>query len=139
VLDGKRSAGANTVAWDGTSLPAGAYRLAVTATAAGKSVTKWADLVVDRTVSAFSVAPGDAGTTAFSITLAAAATVKLEVDRGDAIVAEVFAGDLPAGAVTISWDRSGFGAPLAPGSYTAVLTVTGALGAVPHSIPLVLG
>jgi hypothetical protein len=139
VLDGKRSAGANTVAWDGTSLPAGAYRLAVTATAAGKSVTKWADLVVDRTVSAFSVAPGDAGTTAFSITLAAAATVNLEVDRGDAIVAEVFAGDLPAGAVTISWDRSGFGAPLAPGSYTAVLTVTGALGAVPHSIPLVLG
>jgi hypothetical protein len=139
VLDAKRPAGPNVVAWDGSTLSVGRYRLVVTATANGKSVTKWVDLVVDTTVSRFAAAPGDAGTTSFTFTLAQAATVKLEVDRGDAIVAEIYAGELPAGTATISWDRTGFGVPLVPGSYTAVLTVADALGAIPFSVPLTLG
>jgi hypothetical protein len=139
VLDAKRPAGPNVVAWDSSTLPVGRYRLVVTATANGKSVTKSVDLVVDTTVSGFAVAPGDAATTSFTFTLAQAATVKLEVDKGVSIVAQIYSGDLPAGAATISWDRTGFGVPLAPGSYTAVLTVADSLGAIPFSVPLTLG
>jgi hypothetical protein len=138
VTSGERPAGPSTVAWDSSALPAARYRVVVTATIAGKSVTKWVDLTIDRTVTSLTVSDGDAGTTEISFVLAQAATVTLEVDRGSAIAAQVVSGPLAAGAVTVSWDRTGFGKPLPPGGYTVVLTVTDALGAVPFTAPLTL-
>jgi hypothetical protein len=139
IADSVRPAGADTIAWSPGSLPAGDYRLVVTATAGGASVTKWVDLVLDRSVTSFTATPGAHRTTSFSVVLAQGETVRLVVERGDAIVAEVFSGPLPTGATTISWDDSGFAVPLAAGGYTAVLTVQDALGAVPYAVPLTLG
>ena len=136
LTSGQRPAGPSTVTWDSSALPAARYRVVVTATVSGRSVTKWTDLVVDRTVTNLTVQDGDAGTTAVSFTLAQAATVALEVDRGNAIVAQIVSGPLPAGPVTVSWDRTGFGKPLPAGDYTVVLTVTDALGAIPFTAPL---
>ena len=45
-----RPAGPNSFVWGAHVLPDGRYRLAVTARAAGKTVTKAADVVVDRTL-----------------------------------------------------------------------------------------
>jgi hypothetical protein len=133
-----RPAGPSSIAWDSSALPAGRYRVVVTATAAGKSVTKWVDLAIDRTLTSLTVQDGAAGTTEISFALAQPATVTLEVDRGGAIVAQIVSGPLAAGPVTVSWDRTGFGTPLPPGDYTVVLTVTDALGAVPFTAPLTL-
>lgn len=138
VTSGRRPAGPSTVTWDSSALPAARYRMVVTATVDGKSATSWADLVIDRTADGLAVRDGDAGTTEISFTLAQPATITLEVDRGSSIVAQVVSGPLPAGPVTVSWDRTGFGQPLPPGDYTVVLTVTDALGAVPLSVPLTL-
>jgi hypothetical protein len=138
LTSGRRPAGPSTVAWDSSALPAARYRVVVTATVAGTSVTKWVDLTIDRTVTSFTVRDGDAGTTEISFALAQAATVTLEVDRGSTVVAQVVSGPLDAGPVTVSWDRTGFGKPLPAGDYTVVLTVTGALGAVPFTAPLTL-
>jgi flagellar hook assembly protein FlgD len=111
----------------------------VVATANGKSVTKWVDLTIDRTVTAFAAAAGPGGTTTFSFTLAASVPVRLEIDdcAGD-IAAELYQGTLPAGSNTVSWDGNAYGRPLPPGQYAAVLTVTDDLGLVPFSIPLTL-
>jgi hypothetical protein len=138
LTSGKRPAGPSTVAWDSSALPAARYRVVVTATIAGKSVTKWVDLTIDRTVTSFTVKDGDSGTTEISFALAQAATVTLEVDRGSAVVAQVLSGPLGPGTVTVSWDRTASGTPLPPGPYTVVLTVTDALGVVPFTAPLTL-
>ncbi len=59
VLGARAGAGANSVPWDPTHDPAGRYRLVVTATPVGgtASVTKWVDLVVDRTLGGFAAYP----------------------------------------------------------------------------------
>jgi hypothetical protein len=43
---------------------------------------------------------------------------------------------VPAGPVTISWDRD---VSLPPGDYTALLTVVDALGSSQASVPFTLG
>jgi N-acetylmuramoyl-L-alanine amidase len=145
ILSGNRPAGTSTIPWDPARVAApGRYQVVVTAAAAGKSVTKWVDVIVDRTVSGFSVAPTAFSpnhdlmldTTTFSFLLAAPSQVSLQVQSLGAVVADVFAGALPAGAHTVSWDGSGFGPPLLDGTYTAVLTVTDAIGDVPVPIPV---
>jgi hypothetical protein len=139
IVDGSRPAGANAVPWSSEALAAGDYRLVVTATAGGKSVAKWVDLVVDRTVTAFTASAQPDGTTLFSITLSRDAPVELDVRKGDAIVSQVYRGVLPAGAASISWDDDGFGQLLASGGYTATLAVDDAIGAASASIPLTIG
>jgi flagellar hook assembly protein FlgD len=138
AFTGQRAAGASSVDWDSNALPEGRYRVVVTATAGGTSVTKWVDLVVDRTVGGLTVKAGDAGTTQVSFTLAASVPVTLAIAQGPKIVAQVFSGLLEAGAATVSWDRTSDGQQLPPGGYTVVLTVTDALGAVPFTAPLTL-
>ena len=146
VLDAKEPAGATTVPWDPSGLPAGRYRIVVTATIGTKRAAKWADVVVDRTLSGFSASPaifspnadGVDDTTTFSFLLAAPANVELDIEQGGAIVATVFAGDLAAGQTSIAWDGTGFGSLLPDGVYQAVATVTDALGAVPVSIPVTI-
>jgi flagellar hook assembly protein FlgD len=148
VLGARAAAGVNSVPWDPTAVPAGRYRLVVTAAPVGgtTSVTKWADFVVDRTVGGFAVSPsvfspnGDQAddTTTFSLTLFAPATVELAVKKDGAVAAAVFSGELGAGTVSISWDGAGSGTVLPDGDYQAVVTVTDALGTVPVTIPLTI-
>jgi flagellar hook assembly protein FlgD len=148
VLGAKAGAGANSVPWDPSQVPAGRYRLVVTATPVGgtTSVTKWVDLVVDRTLGGFAASPagfspnGDGvdDTTTFALTLFEPASVELDIEIGGAIAATVFSGTLPAGVVSISWDGAGFGKLLPDGDYQAVAKVTDALGVVPVTIPVTI-
>jgi hypothetical protein len=120
----------------------------VTATPVGgtTSVTKWVDLVVDRTLGGFAASPavfspnGDGvdDTTTFALTLFEPASVELDIEIGGAIAATVFSGTLPAGAVSISWDGAGFGKLLPDGDYQAVAKVTDALGVVLVTIPVTI-
>ena len=136
VLSSARPAGSTAAAWDSSKVPSGRYRLVVTASAGGRSVTKWADVVVDREVTGFAAAPGDAGTTSFSFVLAQSAAVRLELVLDGTVVAQLFAGSLPAGPGTVSWDGTIAGKPLPPGAYTATLTVADEVGSSQVSTPL---
>ena len=143
---GSRPAGRRTVRFDASPLADGRYQVAVTASAGGSSVTKWADLVVDRTVAGFAPTPRVFSpnhdlafdSTAFTFLLAAPASVRLEIRSGDATVAAPFAAQLPAGPNTIAWDGSGFAGQLPDGTYQAVLTVIDVLGDVPISTAVVV-
>ena len=146
VLDAPAAAGRSTVPWDPSGLAAGRYRVVVTATVGSKSVTRWVDVIVDRTLTGFTATPpifspnadGVDDTTTFSFTLASSATVELDIDRGNAIVATVFSGALPAGQSSIAWDGTGFGVLLPDGVYEAVAKVTDGLGVVPFTIPVTI-
>jgi N-acetylmuramoyl-L-alanine amidase-like protein/flagellar hook capping protein FlgD len=143
---GVRPAGRRTVRFDASALPDGRYQVAVTASAGGASVTRWADMVVDRTVAGFTSTPRAFSpnhdlafdSTTFSFLLAAPAQVRLEIRSGDAVVAAPFAAALPAGPSTVAWDGSGFAGPLPDGTYQAVLTVTDRLGDVPVATAVVV-
>ena len=144
LLDEQRSKGANTFTWDASPLPDGRYRLLVTAKSGTKSVTKAADLVVDRTLTSLvpsvtALSPnGDGVNDAVSLTfdLAADVPLRLDVQQNGATVATLFQGTLAAGAHTLSWDGTVNGAVLPDGKVTLVLTFTDALGDVQIPVPL---
>jgi flagellar hook assembly protein FlgD len=147
LLDERRSAGSNTLDWSTDGVPDGRYQLVVTATAGTKSVTKAAVVAIDRTVSGLAESPpvispngdGTDDSAAFSFTLATDAAVRIDVERADGTVAATpFEGTLVAGAHTVSWDGTAGGALLPDGRYTAILTVTDALGEVQIPMPLPL-
>src|SRR5204862_6252287 len=64
------------------------------------------------------------------------APVRLESRSGTAVVATPFSAALPAGPHVIDWDGTAGGAKLPDGPYIASLTVTDALGDVPHPLPV---
>ncbi|HUZ80723.1 MAG TPA: FlgD immunoglobulin-like domain containing protein, partial [Gaiellaceae bacterium] len=148
VLDEQRPAGANTFSWSAATLADGRYRLAVTATAGSKSVTKSVEVTVDRTLTGLSpplavVSPngdGVADTVTFSFTLAADVPVRLDIEQaaGGLVVASPFQGELAAGAHSLAWDGTANGSPLPDGKYLAVFTVTDSLGEVQIPLPVTI-
>jgi N-acetylmuramoyl-L-alanine amidase len=146
LLNEQRFAGTNTFDWGAHVLPDGRYRLVVTAKSGTKSITKAVDVVVDRTLAALQLVPaaispnGDGvndGAT-FTFQLAQNVAVRLDIVQGGIVVASPFQGQLGIGPQTLSWDGSGFGAPLFDGTYVATITVTDQLGDVQLSRPIVL-
>jgi hypothetical protein len=149
LLNAKRPAGPNTLLWDaGHFLSDGRYQIVVTAKAivGTKSVTRWADVVIDHTLAGLDAAPrvfspnrdGVNDRTALTFVLAAAVPVRLDIESGGVVVASPFAGTLAAGTNAIPWDGTGFGTPLFDGTYLAVVTVTDALGSVPFTLPVTI-
>ena len=144
VFDEQRAAGANTFEWTVGELADGRYRLVVSATAAGKSITKAVDLTVDRTLTGLAesvpvISPNGDGvndTVAFSFQLAQNAPVRLDILQRGAVVATPFQGELGIGAHTVDWDGTWNGAAVADGPYVATITVTDELGDV--QLPLLL-
>ena len=146
VLDEQRPAGNNTFVWQVGALPDGRYRLAVTAAAGTKSVTKAADVIVDRTLtgllaSARAISPNGDGI-ADGLTLTFALTqnvpVRVDVEQSGAVVATLFQGQPGVGQHTVDWDGTANGATLADGRYTVVATVSDALGDVQQPLPLAI-
>ncbi len=141
-----RPAGANSFEWAAHTLADGRYRVVVAAAAAGKRVTKAANLVVDRTLTGLAATPaafspngdGAADATAIAFTLAAAAPVRVDVTAAGQVVATPFEGQLEAGEHTIAWDGFAAGAPLPDGAYTVLVTFGDALGTVSLALPVVI-
>ncbi len=146
VLDEQRPAGNNTFSWQLGSLPDGRYRLTVTAAAGTKSVTKAADVTVDRTLtglaaSARAISPnadGVADRLTLSYTLTQNAPVRIDLEQSGVVVSTLFQGQPGLGQHTVDWDGTADGAQLADGRYVVVVTVTDALGDVQLPLPLAI-
>jgi flagellar hook assembly protein FlgD len=136
VLDEDAPAGNQTVLWDASALPDGRYRVALTATAGSKHVTKAADLVVDRTLtglqaSTATLSPNGDGiddTVTLAFTLNQDVPVRVDVVQAGVVLATLFQGQPGLGPHTVTWDGTASGAPVTPGRYELAVTVTDALG-----------
>jgi flagellar hook assembly protein FlgD len=146
VLDEQRPAGNNTFVWEVGALPDGRYRLAVTAAAGTKSVTKAADVVVDRTVTGFTtssraISPNGDGVAdglSLSFALTQNVPVRIDVEQLGAVVATLFQGQPGLGQHTLDWDGTFNGVAVPDGRYAVVLTVSDALGDVQLPLPLTI-
>jgi hypothetical protein len=146
LVNEQRTAGNNSFEWGAHVLPDGRYRMVVTAKSGTKSVTKTADVVVDRTLAGLQAMPmvispnGDGlndGTT-LSFALAQNVPVRLDILQAGVIVGSPFQGQLGIGPQTIDWNGSGFGAPLFDGTYQATITITDQLGDVQLAVPITI-
>jgi hypothetical protein len=145
-INEQRTAGNNSFEWAAHVLVDGRYRIVVTAKSGTRSVTKSADIVVDRTLAGLQAMPmvispnGDGvndGTT-LSFALAQNVPVRLDILQAGVIVGSPFQGQLGIGPQTLAWDGSGFGAPLYDGTYQATITVTDQLGDVQLAVPITI-
>jgi hypothetical protein len=146
LLNEQRTAGNNSFEWGAHVLPDGRYRMVVTAKSGTKSVTKSADVIVDRTLAGLQAMPmvispnGDGvndGTT-LSFALAQNVPVRLDIVQAGVVVGTPFQSQLGIGPQTIAWDGSGFGAPLFDGTYQATVTITDQLGEVHLAVPITI-
>ncbi len=144
LINEQRDAGNNSFEWGAHVLPDGRYRMVVSAKTGTKTVTKTADVVVDRTLAGLQAMPmvispnGDGvndGTT-LSFSLAQNVPVRLDIMQAGVIVGAPFQGQLGIGPQTLQWDGSGFGAPLFDGTYQATITVTDQLGDIQLAVPI---
>jgi len=148
LIDEERLAGNNSFQWAAHVLPDGRYRMVVTATSLSgtKSVTKAADLVVDRTLTALEALPqlispngdGVADTTTFSFMLGQDVPVRLDIEQAGIPVATPFQGQLGIGPHSLDWDGTANGVALPDGDYLAVVTVSDQLGDIQLSLPLTI-
>jgi hypothetical protein len=146
LLNEQRIAGNNAFVWGAHVLPDGRYRMVVTAKSGTKSVTKSADVIVDRTLTGLQAMPvvispnGDGvndGTT-FSFTLGQNVPVRLDILQAGVVVGSPFAGQLGIGPQTLDWNGTGFGAALFDGTYQATFTITDQLGDVQLAVPITI-
>jgi hypothetical protein len=146
LLAEQLAAGNNVFEWAAHVLVDGRYKLVVTAKSGTKSITKSADVIVDRTLTGLQAMPtvispnGDGvndGTT-LSFSLAQNVPVRLDLYQAGVIVGSPFQGQLGIGPQTLAWNGTGFGAPLFDGIYQATLTVTDQLGDVQVAVPITI-
>ncbi|HEV7639485.1 MAG TPA: N-acetylmuramoyl-L-alanine amidase [Gaiellaceae bacterium] len=146
VISEQRAAGSNSFEWGAHVLPDGRYRIAVTAKTGTKSVTKTADMAVDRTLTGLQATPiaispngdgiNDGTTLTFSLTQSV--PVRFDITQAGVVVGSPFQGELGIGPQTIAWNGTGFGAPLFDGTYQATITVTDQLGDVQLAVPITI-
>jgi hypothetical protein len=146
LINEQRVAGNNSFEWNAHVLPDGRYRMVVTASSGTKTITKTADVVIDRTLAGLQAMPtvispnGDGvndGTT-LTFSLAQNVPVRLDIMQAGVIVGSPFQGQLGIGPQTIVWNGAGFGAPLFDGTYQATVTVTDQLGDVQLPVPITI-
>ena len=132
--------------FDGAELPDGNYNVVVTArTAAGATAQTVIPLSVNRTLGLVTATPGvfspngdgrkDRMTLTFD--LAAAADVRIRIERDGRWVASPLAGSFLAGAQRFVWDGARAGGVLRDGEYSAVVEATGGPGSIAFSVPFV--
>jgi hypothetical protein len=146
VLAEQRDAGPNSLSWSAAPLADGRYRLVLTATAVGRSVTKAAAVVVDRTLSALEasslvLSPNGDGiddATSLAFVLAQAVPLRVDVLQAGAVRATLYQGTLGPGPQTIGWDGKVAGVPLPDGRYQLAFTVTDALGDIRQTVPITI-
>jgi hypothetical protein len=138
TLAAERPAGAarTTIAWNGTlngtPVPDARYRVVVTARAGVATASRFAAVVVDRTLGRLSVTPRRfsprRAKLAIAFTLARQARVRVRVVARGRTVATVFARSAAAGRRTVLWGGRTNRGRAARGDYLAVVEATTALG-----------
>jgi len=139
LTSAERPAGARSVSWNGTmgsgaAVAEGTYRIEVTAESGSEEISRFANVVVDRTLGAMTVDPllvsptGDGQNEQMRIgfALTRAATVRVVINRGGRTIRTLLSGSLAAGAYAAQWNghlASGARAPDGPVS-AAVLATT---------------
>jgi hypothetical protein len=140
----RRAPGTRTFVFTADGVPDGRYEIVLSATDGRVTVTAVLPVVVDRTVSGWTVTPqafspngdGRLDTITFAYSLAQPATVRVDVKQRARLVVPVFAGTPQAGPQTVTWDGTATTGRLADGVYAAVLTAKTGLGTTVHSLPL---
>jgi N-acetylmuramoyl-L-alanine amidase len=139
-------AGQHTIEVDGGALADGRYTIVVRARAAtGSEVTEAVPLIVSRTLGLVTVTPtvfspnGDGRRDRLDIRfdLAAPATVRVRVLRGDMWIASPLIANLGIGPQRVVWDGSTRFGTVRDGSYLAVVETTDAIGTVSFGVPFV--
>jgi flagellar hook assembly protein FlgD len=146
LFSGRLEAGQQSLDWDAGDLPDGRYRLVVVAQADGGGTgTAKVGVTVDRTVTglassspAFSPnGDGTLDTATFSFGLAATVPLRVDIRGESGLVATLFDGQAGPGPQSVSWDGTdASGARVPDGAYTAVVSVTDALGQVSSTVPV---
>jgi hypothetical protein len=137
----RRAPGTRTFVFTADGVPDGRYEIVLSATDGRVTVTAVLPVVVDRTVSGWTVAPkafspngdGRSDSITFAYTLAQPAAVRIDVKQRAQVVAPLFAGTPPAGPQAVTWDGTASGSRMRDGVYAGVLTATTALGTTVHS------
>jgi len=139
-------AGQHTVIVDGAALPDGRYAIVVSArTAAGVSVQSIVPLTVSRTLGAVTARPaafspngdgrGDRLVVTFS--LAAAADVRIRIEREGRWVASPLFGSFFPGMRRFVWDGVRSTGLLRDGGYEAIIEAQDGIGAISYGVPFV--
>jgi N-acetylmuramoyl-L-alanine amidase/FlgD Ig-like domain len=137
-------AGKHSFSFSADNVADGRYTIVLNATDGKTTVSATLPLVVDRTLSRFTVAPavfspngdGRDDTVAFTFHLARPAQVRLDVKRGKQVVDTVANATDQTGDQTLGWDGATARGRIPDGSYSAVATATSPIGTTTHSLPL---
>jgi len=117
--------GKQTFKLSATNVPEGHFQLVLTAANGKSTATASVPVVIDRTVTAFSVAPAITnGEVTFSFDLARVADVRLDIQRAGKLVAPVYSATLAPGEQSVGWKAAG----TKDGTYAGALTTSGAVG-----------
>jgi len=137
-------AGQHTVVLDGAGLADGRYSVVVTArTAAGASVESVVPLTVNRTLGVVTAAPavfspnGDGRRDRLFVTfsLAAAADVRIRIERDGRWVASPLLASFFPGVQRFVWDGVRSSGTLRDGSYEAVVEAQDGVGGISYAVP----
>jgi hypothetical protein len=132
LFNERRQPGKQTFTFTADAVPDGRYQIAISATDGKVTVTKVVSVVVDRTVSNWTVTPpafspngdGRQDSVTLGYRLARQASVRIDVKQGSRVVAALFTGTPAAGPQTLTWDGTATTGRLPDGRYAAVLTTT---------------
>src|SRR5262249_18740462 len=117
--------GKQTFKLSATNVPEGHFQLVLTAANGKSTATASVPVVIDRTVTQFSVAPAVSNAdVTFSFDLARVADVRLDIQRAGKVVAPVYAATLAPGEQSVGWKAAG----VPDGTYAGALTTSGVVG-----------
>jgi hypothetical protein len=123
--------GKQTFRLTATNVPEGHFQLVLTAANGKSTATASVPVVIDRTVTQFSVAPVvTRGPVTFTFNLARVADVRLDIQRAGKVVAPVYSATLAPGAQTVAWNA----ASTPDGTYAGALTTSGASGSATRTV-----
>ncbi len=140
------SAGQHTVQIDGAGLPDGRYGIVITArTATGTTVQSIVPLTVSRTLGVVTASPaafspnGDGRRDRLVVTfsLAAAADVRIRIERDGRWVARPLIGNFVPGTQRFVWDGVRSTGALRDGAYQAIIEAQDGIGAISYGVPFV--